>query len=116
METIKTNKKLLAFITATILITCLFSIYAFRPADGQYKYMTVLAQTTGNGKGLNISTSNDFKHVELPIDSKGWYDFNFFVKYIEEFESYGWQLEGSVVYGVSPNGYASCFAILKKAK
>lgn len=94
----------------------IFSFYAFKPAPVKYEYMTVLAQTTGNGKGLNISRSNDFKLVDLPRDNKGWYDFGFFTKYLEEYVSYGWQIEGSISYGVSPNGNASCFAILKKEK
>lgn len=105
-------------IAAAIIAVCI-GLYAFKPQpSGGYEYLTVLAQTTGNGKGLNISIGGkDFKQIDLSKDNKGWYDFNQFAAFVQEYESYGWQLEpASVTYTVSPNGNASVFAIMKKNK
>jgi hypothetical protein len=94
------------------------AIYSFKPNAVQYDYLTVLAQTTGNGKGLNISIGGrDFKQIDLDKANKGWYDFNQLASFLSEYESYGWQLEpASISYTVSPNGNAGVFAIMKKAK
>jgi len=103
----------------TTIIAIIIALYAFKPTPAaNYDYLTILAQTTGNGKGLNISIGGrDFKQIDLSKDSKGWYDFNQFVSFVQEYEGYGWQLEtSSVTYTVSPNGNASCFAIMKKQK
>lgn len=105
-------------IIAAAIIIVLAGLYAFKPNQTQYEYLTVLAQTTGNGKGLNISIGGrDFKQIDLSKDNKGWYDFNQFNAFVQEYEGYGWQLEtSSVTYTVSPNGNASCFAIMRKPK
>ncbi len=106
-------------IFAALFLISSIGLYAFKPnpASG-YDYMTVLAQTTGSGKGLNVSISGkDFKQIDLSKDNKGYYDFNFMLTFIQEYEGYGWQLEPSTVtYSVSPNGNASCFAVMKKVK
>jgi len=106
-------------IIAAAIIVATIGLYSFKPTPASgYDYLTVLAQTTGNGKGLNISIGGkDFKQVDLSQDNKGWYDFGQFAAFVSEYESYGWQLEpASVTYTVSPNGHAAVFAIMKKSK
>ncbi|MFN3405182.1 MAG: hypothetical protein ACK40G_13875 [Cytophagaceae bacterium] len=116
---------LLMLIVAGVLFVSA-SLFAFKsPSETAsdtntkgYEYMTVVALTTGSGKGLNLSIGGrDFKQIELPKDNKGWYDFNFFLTFIQEYEGYGWVLEpGSMSYSVSPNGNATAFAVMKKSK